>query len=259
MTEPTFSVTMERLWSRLPEYIRNLDNQTTNYKDSIQTSTNPLKKWLSAIVDQLGDLDVTIERINFLPIEQRIPYRKSLDQFTTYARPAGIENPSLGWATLGSTSDLLDGRTADPAWLNWLETIMGLKLNLTDSVAQQRDKTINAFSNYQAGSVNSMIAAMQSVLTGTKYAKVYDHSTVSGTTKIASSSEWDVVVVTKASETPSGTNVANVIISKGAKSAGVNLHYLIYSLSWTDLEAHYTSWTSVEALATWDTLETTSF
>ena len=102
-----------------------------------------------------------------------------------------------------------------------------------------------------------MANAVKEVLTGTKYAQVYDHTSVVSGALSTSASEWDVTIVTKATETPAGTDTAAVIIAKGAKPAGVKLYYLPYSVTWTLVESTFTTWTLLEAALTWDTIEFT--
>ena len=256
MTEPTYTTTTERLWRRLPEFYRNLDATTTEY-ENVTSTAYPFKRFISSVSDELNDIDTTVERLKFVPIERRNEYIASRDIYNTYTRPAGLEDAGLGFLPLNETSDLFDGRTADEEWLVWLGKLTGAKVNALESEATKRDKVINGYVGFKAGSKTSMANAVKEVLTGTKYAQVYDHTSVVSGALATSASEWDVTIVTKATETPAGTDTAAVIIAKGAKPAGVKLYYLPYSVTWTLVESTFTTWTLLEAALTWDTIEFT--
>lgn len=257
MAEPIFSTTTERIYKSLPEFYRNLDIKANSYADSVNIDY-PLKKWLSGIVDALGDIDTTVERFHYVPIEQRNNYVEARTPETTYERPSGLEDIGRGFAPINLTSDLFDARTANVEWLNWLSNLLGTKITDNDTEAIKRDKLTYAYNGYTAGSRKSVIDAMKSVLTGGKYVTLYDHTYVVGSLLTPTTDEWYMTVVTKTPETPVGLDVSALLISKDAKPAGVKVYYVSYSLSWSGLESLLPTWSAIDATGTWDTLETTS-
>jgi len=233
MTEPTYSTTTERLYKRLPEIYRILDGTTNTYENTADVDY-PFKTWLSGIIDELGDIDTTVERLKYVLPERRTEYNSAKNIYNTYERPAGLEDETLGYLPLNETSDLFDGKTANEEWLPWLGKLIGVKADPNESEAAKRDKVIFAYEGF----------------------KVFDHSTVVSGFLTPSASEWDVVIMTKTPETPEGFDLAATVIAKGAKPAGVVLYYLAYTLYWDALESALANWTAIEATLNWDTLET---
>ena len=256
MTEPIYGTTTERLYKRLPAVYRHFDSQLHTDDNATLPILYPLKKFLSGLTDQLHDVDTTVERLKYVPIERRTEYINAKNSLNTYTRPAGLEDPTYGFDPINYTSDLFDARTADPEWLAWLGKLLGVKVKDEESEAAKRDKVVYAYVGFKAGSKQSMGNAVKEVLSGTKFARVFDHSTVVGGLLTPSVSEWDVTIMTKTSETPVPFDLAEVVTSKGAKPAGVVLYYLAYAITWGVLETALPTWTAIEATLTWDNLET---
>lgn len=208
------------LFARLPDYIRRADDRSGN--------NNFLKRYLSTIIDQFGEVMALFDRIDYVA-------------------------PSDGGEPFDS-SDLTDPTRADVSWLPWLAQLVGVRLDTTLDVEAQRDAVLYASSGWQAGTKGSVAAAAKSVLTGSKFVLVYDHSTESG---IGAGGEWDLLVVTRAIETPDPDLVLSTIIAKRAKPAGVLMHYLAYSASWLAIETIRHTWAGVEASPTWADIEQT--
>jgi hypothetical protein len=216
--EPIYTATTERIYKRLPEYLRIADarNDWT------------LKRWFSCISDQVGFIEDVVQRINYWPVTE-----------------GGAPN---------DTSDLVDPDTANPEWLAWIGQMVGVRLGVTTlSVQAQRDLVHYASSGWRGGTKSAIAGAAKSVLSGTRYARVYDHST--DESEIGEGGEWDVLVVTRSSETPSGADVLDAIRMKNAKPSGVVLWHRPYNASWrvvfrdtdTSTPGKYASWAALEA------------
>lgn len=215
--EPTFSVTTERLWSRLPE--------TYRVQDAAENWT--FKTWLAGMVDQAGLVETMIDRFTYTTadeVEQTLP--------------------------LHERSDLVDPVYADDAWLPWLAQLVGA--NPRQTTAQLRG-AIPATAAFRGGTRPAIIAAAQAVLTGTKNVGLYDHTL--SATAIGAASEWNMLIVTNPGETPAGVNVVAAVIAAGAKPAGVLFQTRVFSNSWDQLvAAGVVSWFNWEAL-TWAQIE----
>lgn len=212
-----YSAAMEELYLRLPDYIRRADKPTLT-----------LKRYLSTIVDQYGEVMALADRIDFVP-------------------------PSQGGA-FGDTSDLTNPETAEYHWLPWLAQLVGVDLDTTLSEQAQRDAVLFASSGWRAGSKTAVANAAKSALTGSRYVAVYDHSTDAG---VGTGGEWDVLLITAVSETPDIDAVLAAVIAKRAKPAGVLLWHLAYQADWDQIEALRTTWDGVEAAMSWTALEET--
>lgn len=213
MAEPVFSDATERLYGRLPQVYRSEDEG----QDWL------LKKWLSGVVDQLGDVEVLIDRFAYVTPDEGVP---------------------------NDTSDLVDPVTADAEWLPWLAQLVGVKLPTGDEAS--RRALISSPAKFKAGTKAAIKAAVQTVLTGEKHVEVYDHSTDSST--IGAAGQWDVLIVTRGTETSSDPIAA--VIALGAKPAGVKLWAKTYSTTWDALEAGMPTWTGWDA-RTWSEVEET--
>lgn len=218
MAEPIFSTTMERLYDRLPEFYRTAD----------EVYDWPLKRWLASVVDIHGEIDVLYDRINYID-------------------PNDGGDPT-------DTSDLVDPTTADNAWLDWMAQLVGVTLKKGLSETERRNAIIYATTGWRSGTKAAVAAAAKTVLTGTQYAQVYDHSQVSGESMIAGG-EWDVTVVTRTTETPDPSAVLDAIIKQGAKPVGVVLYHLAYAAAWSSLETNLPTWNDIEAVGSWVRIE----
>lgn len=246
MTEPIYSVTTERTYARLPEFYRVLDAQ----------QDYALKKYLSAICDALYEVELTVARIEYIKPEDSADYEDARDEYSTYERPDGIENPEYGFAPIGQTSDLLDPRTADDEWIPFIGQLIGANLSNIYDPDARRFAVANNYLGFRAGSRESLIAAAQSVLTGDKYVRVYPHRDGAEGSIASEGTEWDVLIITKPEETPTGTLVVDTIVAKGAKPAGVALHHLLYSATWAAIESMFPTWDAIETLGnTWGNIE----
>lgn len=215
MARPTPSAFTERWYAALPEH----------YRDSDEALGWPLLRWLSLLGDQAGEVFTLLTRIAYVP-------------------------PDEGGA-VGDTSDLVDPATADEAWLPWLGQLVGV--TLTPSVTGQaaRDAVAGAVNGYQVGTKTAIANAARSALTGTRYVSVYDHTVNSP----GDGGIWDVLIVTRFSETPDIAAVTTAVVTKNAKPAGVTLHYRAYTASWTAMETAYGSAWSTRNGLTWAQLE----
>lgn len=213
-----FSTFTERLYGRLPEHYRDAD--------AVQTGDQPLRRYLSLMGDQAGEVEELVDRIDFVPEHE-----------------GGIA---------GDTSDLVDHAEAEEAWLPWLGQLVGAQIDPGLTEAEKRDAIEFAPAGWRAGNKAAIADAARTALTGTKYAQVYDHMEDVG----VPGGEWDVLVVTKPAETPDPALVLVAIVAKNAKPAGVVLHHGEYSADWGDVEAAAPTWADWEALGSWAGIET---
>lgn len=152
------------------------------------------------------------------------------------------------------TSDLVDPAGADDAWLPWLGQLLGVTLPPSLSPAERRDAVTFASSGFRSGTKGAVADAARSVLTGTRYARVYDHSIpVNGV--LTPGGQWDVTIVTRATETPATADVVAAVVRKAAKPAGVKLYTVPYAASWDTIEAQLPSWDAWEARGSWDRVQ----
>lgn len=195
------------------------------YRDADQTLDYPLLRWLSLLGDQGGLLEALIDRIDLPDPADRKP---------------------------GDTSALVDPARADAAWLPWLGQLVGVRLPAVIQGQAARDAIAGASGGFLAGTKTAVAAAAQSALTGSRHVSVYDHSV----TTPGDGGQWDVLLVTGASETPSAALVLAAVTAKKAKPAGVVLHHRVYSATWTQITAAYPTWAS-RAGKTWRQIQET--
>lgn len=246
MDEPIYSVTTERIYARLPEFYRVMDAQ----------QDYALKTYLSAIGDELYAVEQLVARVEYIPEEDRPDFYASLDQYNTYVRPDGVEDPEYGFDPIAETSDMLDGRTADSGWLLYIGQLIGADLRTVYDLDKRRKAVTNNYLGFRAGSRQALIAAVQSVLTGDKFIRVYPHRDGDAGSVSSVGTEWDVLIITKPDETPSGTTVIDTILAEGAKPAGVVLHHITYVAIWSDIETMFPTWGDLETLGnTWENIE----
>lgn len=215
MARPTVSAFTEQVYARLPQ----------TYRDEDEPLDFPLLRFLSLIGDQGGELEVLLDRIAYVPVDDG--------------------------GTPGDTSDLVDPATADDAWLRWLAQPVGVVLPPAVTGVAARDAIAGAVNGFQVGTKGAIAAAAASALTGTRYVSVYDHSIAT----VGDGGIWDVMLVTRTSETPDITAVATAVTSKNAKPAGVVLHFVAYTATWTAMETTYGPAWSARNGRTWAQLQ----
>lgn len=218
MSRPDVAPITERLYADLPELYRLADRAQPDGPDGY-----PLLRWLSLIVDQAGDVDELADRFD------------------------PVDNPS-------GTSDLVDPATADAAWLPWLANLVGAKLSPSLSEAETRDAIANPSSGWRAGTKPALAAAARTALTGSRFAEVRDHTVTM--TAPGEGGVWDVLLVTRTSETADLAAVLEAVDVKGGKPAGVVLRHEAYEATWETFEAAYPTWADLEG-RTWRTIEET--
>lgn len=199
--------TLARLYWRLPEHYL-LADQRLGY---------PLYRWLAGIGAEAGKVEELVARIDYV------------------TRNDG--------GAAGDTSDLTDPVTADLRWLPWLAQLVGVTLrdDLTD--LERRDAVRFASSGWRAGTKTAVAAAAKSELTGERRSRVYDHSsTARPQGSLGTAGPWDVLIVTRNSETPSGAAVVQAVIRKDAKPAGVMLHHEAFEATWGDIHRTLPTW-----------------
>lgn len=258
--EPTYSVTTERLYARLPEFYRTLDEQVGWH----------LKTYLSAMVDELNAINLLMARLEYVPPEERAAYEETFDGYTREPQPDTLDyeqaevydNAYLydGFAfpqpALGETSDLFDGRTADVDWLPYIGQMIGADILSLPTATERRDAVVRNYLGFRAGSRQALAEAARLTLTGEKYVRIYPHRNGAGSSITSIGTQWDILIVTKAEETPSVGGIVEEILRKGAKPAGVVLHHLTYSATWEIIETAFPTWTAIETNGvTWANIE----
>lgn len=240
MSEPTFDATTERTYVReIPELYRAADD-ATNFT---------LKKFLSGPFGVLNQLETLAARFDYLPPEDRA--RLSNEQLTAYMRLKADGTPFRPDIGIYQTSDLVDPRTADAAWLPWLSQLIGIDSSNLSTEQEFRDAISSASSGFRAGSRQSLEEAAKSLLTGSRYAKVFPFSTDGPNT--GTGTQWDVLVVTKTSETPgTSAEMVDALKRKNVVPAGVVIWHKTYEASWDTTDT--LTWDQRDA-KTWDEIE----
>lgn len=219
MTTPTLTpdpgAAHDRLYNRLPEHYRTADEQ----------AGWPLYRWIAGITSQLGAVEALRDRIDYATVDD-------------------------GGAP-GDTSDLTDPLTADLRWLPWLAQLVGVQLRADLTDAEMRDAIRYASSGWRAGTKGAVADAAKTELTGTRAARVYDHTVFAP----GDGGAWDVLIVTRPSETPDVTRVLRAVERRGAKPAGVVLHHRAYEASWDTVEASFPTWTDIRNAGSWNTVQ----
>lgn len=219
MSEPVYSQVTEDLYVSLP--------QVQRQQDALQAPAWPLKKWVSGIADQVGEISQLVEEIDYYP-------------------PDEAEDPSE------DVSTLVDPATARVAWLPWLGQLLGTEVDPGQPEQAQRDTVSGAAGGFRGGTRRALAAAVAAELTGGRHVRVASHTTASGT--VGSAGQWDVCLITLASETPSGLDLPAVAVARGAKPAGVMLHHRVVATTWDDLASDLPTWADWEGKS-WDEIE----
>jgi hypothetical protein len=152
---------------------------------------------------------------------------------------------------VGLGSELLDPMLADPRWLPWLAQMLGVA-NFPPSltIEEQRLALAGAVSGWRAGTREALVDAARSALTDPDgYVAMRPH--YGGNPFVIG------VSVDPEFAPPDLDDVVTAIIRAGAKPAGVQLVIDLYALAWDTLEAVFTTWGSLDAVATWNRLEGT--
>lgn len=167
----------------------------------------------------------------------------------------GLPYQSTGFRTprLDDTSDLGDPTTADPEWLPWMAQLVGVKLEPGFTEQQARDAVLYASAGWRAGTKQAIADAAKSELTGTKYAAVYDHAI----TGPGNGGQWDVLIITRPTETPDPAKLLAAVVARGAKPAGVVLRHRAIESSWDTVESENPTWADITE--TWDELQEAVF
>lgn len=237
--QPELNPFAQRIFDRLPEAYRSFD----------ANSGYPLALYIDSITDRLGDIEIVINRIRGQrPVGPADPEPWSL-------HPTEVDDYRTNRVL--HLSELGDPYNADAAWLPWLVQMVGGRLDPAASVDEQRDTIRYATSGWQAGSVASIEYAARTALTGTQFAKVVPHQLSDGT----AGGPWDVVIMTRTSETPDPSAVLATVMRKGVKPAGVVLHHRPVEASWDILESLRPVWdvweSDAQGVVTWDRLAET--
>lgn len=236
---PAVNAFATRVFDRIPEAYRTYD----------ANSGYPFLLYIDAVTSKLGDIEAVIDRIRGLrPVGPASPEPWSL-------HPSLLADYRAN--RINHISELADPLLADAAWLPWLVQLVGGTLDPAASVAEQRDTIRYATSGWQAGNVASIQYAARTALTGSQYARVVPHVLADG----SAGGPWDVVIITRTSETPDPTLVLGAVIRKGVKPAGVVLHHRPVEASWDQLEAARPIWDLWESdnlgVVTWDRMAET--
>lgn len=224
MVEPIYSPKTERVYARLPLRCRE-DDAAGGYG---------LKLLLSCIADRTDNVSELVARFTYLP---------GVDRETEIVR-------ELLGPDRGASSDLVDPARADAEWLVWLAQIPGVTLAENLPVPAQRDAIAGAVNGWAAGTPDSIKAAAGTALTGTRYVQVMPHSIAAR----GDGGRWDILLVTRASETPDVDAVLAAVSAANAVPAGAILHHRAYTATWAAVEAAYPTWADRNGL-TWAQLQ----
>lgn len=205
MAEPIFTAKTERVWARLPERVR-LDDADNGWA---------FKTFLSTLTDRTDSVSLLLERFTYLP------------PWSPLRRGGAVA------AGKYATSDLIDPATADPAWLGWLAQIPGVTLTPAMSTQAKRDAIDGAVNGWAAGTRPSIADAARTALLGGRYVRVLPHSI----TTDGDGGRWDILLVTRISETPDVPAVLAAVVAARAVPAGAILHHIRYSATFVQTRA----------------------
>jgi hypothetical protein len=216
MVEPIYGDEMETLYSRLPGC----------YRDADVPNDYVLKTWLNGLGYQLSEAGVFLDRFRYDTVED-----------------GGLPT---------DTCELVNPLVANEEWLPWIAQLLGLNLRGINSVQERRNFLADPNSAAMQGTTNSMIAAAQTALSGTKFVQFLDHTT--DVSSIGGAGEWDVTILVNQTEVVS--DPVQAVLDIGMKPAGVKLYTRSYSLTWATWEATFPTWADLEG-KTWLDIENT--
>lgn len=190
----------------------------------------PLKKLVSVYGDRMGDIDEIVARLDYLPEDVR-----------SEAELYNLDLPNRV-VPLGATSDLVDARTADDAWMPWIGQLLGINpRNMTTD--ELRTAITSGMTGMVAGTRRSIAGAVKSVMTGPddiRSVRIYPHTVTLDA--IGQGTEWDLLVVTPVEQGLSLQTVRDAVERAGAKPSGVIVHHISKSTTWADLHAKLPTW-----------------
>lgn len=236
---PKFGVTTERVYARLPDVYREVD-MLNDYQ---------FKKYVASLTHVMNDVDLLTARFRYMSQVEREMFKRFAQTNVIYAHPDRVK----GAPELGSTSDLVDPLSADEGWLPWIGQLVGVKVTPNMNVFEKRDAIAYAAAGYRAGSKDALEKAVRNVLSGSKYAVALPHTKVVGSA-IQAGSMWDVTILTRSQESPSGATILAQVDKPTVKPAGVKLYQQFYQASWDALEAALPYWQDWEE-STWEVIE----
>lgn len=190
----------------------------------------PLKKFVSAYADRMGEIDQLVARMTYLPAD----VRHEADLY-------GLDLPGRA-VPLGATSDLVDARTADDEWMPWIGQILGIDTRDV-SADELRTAITSGLTGMVAGTRRAIASAVRAIMTGsmeTRSVRIYPH-TIS-LDAIGKASEWDLLVVTPVEQGLTQDQVRDAVERASAKPAGVLIHHVSKSTTWADLHAKLPTW-----------------
>lgn len=240
MARPDVSATTERIYAALPQEERNADEDQADGANGY-----PQLRYLSLLGDQAGELEVLLDRFNFVA-------------------------PRDGGAA-GDTSDLADPATADVAWLAWLAMHPGV--DVAAMTPGEARVAIDA-EQFIRGSHDQLLAAIRTRLSGAQRATLIpnlgadqwllgvqihpdDLDIASWTTIEADFGTWDQIEAAGSWEAIGAVDAIDTAIVAASKPAGVEL-INVPAGSWWSIET-LGSWTAIEALGSWSAIEFAPF
>ena len=150
-------------FERLPDCIREEDEKMTY----------PLKRWLTGVVDQAGDVEVLLERMYFDTVDDGGDGEESSD----------LGNPA----------------TADAEWLPWMGQLVGVRFPSYLLTEQRRELLTGNGAKFKPGSNGALTNIASTELVGGKSVRFHPHT--ASLAAIGEATEWDLLMVTKPTET----------------------------------------------------------
>lgn len=190
------------------------------FRDADEALGYPLLTYYAAQLEQLAAVYALLDRFNFIAPDEGGGY---------------------------ATSDLIDPQLGDAAWLPWQAQLYGVLLDRSQPEATQRDAVGDRRSGWRRGTAASMIAAAQTVLTGTKSCIVLPHY---------GGDAWTIGLQVVPDEAPADPNVIiDAVLAADAKPAGYELVVDLYQASWATIEADFPTWADLRAAGSWLVIE----